>query len=169
VHQLDRAGKRFAPKSAKSRRTVTMPAMVAEVLRVHMTAYPPLPDGSLFYRAARKGLGETQAMRHYYQDRSGEIADRLATKDRTFPAGVSSHLLRHSNASMLAAAGLSASEIADRLGHSSTALVHSTYVHLMPDAQDRAAPALDAVLQAAQPPPDDLRLRDRRLRVVGGP
>jgi integrase len=59
--------------------------------------------------------------------------------------GLTFHDLRHTYASLMVAAGVSAQVIADQLGHSD-ALVLQRYGHLYPGASERAALALDAYL-----------------------
>jgi integrase len=65
---------------------------------------------------------------------------RAALKGLTF------HDLRHTYASLMVAAGVSAQVIADQLGHSDARLVLQRYGHLYPGASERAALALDAYL-----------------------
>jgi integrase len=125
---------RTDPKTPRSKRTLPLPTVVAEALAAHMAAYPPAPDGSLFYSLT--GLP-------YRQDHYGPIF-RRAVKRAGLPAGTSSHALRHHYASVLLAAGESVVAVAERLGHESAALVLSTYGHLMPDSEDRTRRAIDA-------------------------
>lgn len=66
---------------------------------------------------------------------------RAALKGLTF------HDLRHTYASLMVAAGVSAQVIADQLGHSDARLVLQRYGHLYPGASERAALALDAYPQ----------------------
>lgn len=56
------------------------------------------------------------------------------------------HDLRHTHASMMAAAGVSAKAVSDRLGHSTVSFTLDTYTHLYRDQQDEAAARLQNVL-----------------------
>jgi integrase len=58
------------------------------------------------------------------------------------------HDLRHTHASLLLAAGVDVKVIQERIGHSSAAITLSTYTHLMPNAHQRAAERLQALLEA---------------------
>ena len=57
------------------------------------------------------------------------------------------HVLRHTFASMLIAAGVDVRTVAEYLAHSDGgALVLRTYTHMMPDAGDKMRAALDTAL-----------------------
>ena len=62
------------------------------------------------------------------------------------PARGGWHLLRHYNASVLIAAGLSVRAVADRLGHEDPAITLRTYSHLWPTDTTRAVAAVEAEL-----------------------
>jgi integrase len=53
------------------------------------------------------------------------------------------HDLRHSCASLLLRAGVSAKVVADQLGHSSIVVTLNTYSHVMPAGRAEAAAAMD--------------------------
>jgi hypothetical protein len=63
--------------------------------------------------------------------------------------GLTFHDLRHTYASLMVGAGVSAQVIADQLGDSDARLVLQRYGHLYPGASERAALALDAYLLEA--------------------
>lgn len=141
-HQLERVTRaRVDPKTPRSRRTIPLPTMVAEALAVHMAAFPPLADGSLFY-----GKNEQPYQHIVYGDRIfRKAADRLAAaKGSTFPTRVTTHDLRHHYASVLLAAGESVVAVAERLGHEDATMVLRVYGHLLPDSEDRTRKAVDA-------------------------
>ena len=141
-HQLERGTRaRVDPKTPRSRRTIPLPTMVAERLAAHMAEFPPLADGSLFY-----GKNEQPYQHLVYGDRIfKKVADRLAaTAGSTFPAGTTTHDLRHHYASVLLAAGESVVAVAERLGHEDATMVLRVYGHLLPDSEDRTRKAVDA-------------------------
>jgi integrase len=139
-HQLGgRDRLRVAPKTPRSRRTLPLPQVVAEVLAEHMRRFPQGPDGLLFTSKSGKP---------YQADYYGVRVFRTAVADASLPAGTTSHDLRHHYASVLLAAGESVIAIAERLGHENANLVLSTYGHLMPDSEDRTRRAVDEAWSA---------------------
>ena len=92
-HQLERGTRaRVDPKTPRSRRTIPLPTMVAERLAAHMATFPPGPDGSLF-----TGVNERPYDHAVYGTRIfGKAVHRLAAaRGATFPAGTTTHDLRH--------------------------------------------------------------------------
>lgn len=126
---------RSEPKTPLSRRTLPLPAIVAEALAQHIAAYPSGDDGTLF--TTRTG----QPYRHDYY---GSIIFAKAVHAAGLPPGTTSHDLRHHYASVLLAAGESVVAVAERLGHENATLVLRTYGHLMPGSEDRTRRAVDA-------------------------
>jgi integrase len=58
------------------------------------------------------------------------------------------HDMRHTAATMLLRAGVSAKIVSERLGHATIAITLDTYSHVLPDMQDVAAEAMSALLAA---------------------
>jgi integrase len=58
------------------------------------------------------------------------------------------HDMRHTAATMLLRAGVSAKIVSERLGHATIAITLDTYSHVLPDMQDVAAEAMSALLGA---------------------
>jgi integrase len=144
-HQLaERTRERVEPKTATSRRTVPLPALVAEELAAHIQAFPPLEDGTLFY-----GWNGRPYDHAVYGKIIKRAVRRLADVDPTFPADSSTHSLRHHYASVLLAAGESVVCVAERLGHDNATMVITTYGHLMPDSEDRTRRAVDEAWRSA--------------------
>ena len=56
------------------------------------------------------------------------------------------HSLRHTNASLLIAAGAPVTAVANRLGHSSTATTTKTYSHAIQSANEAAAQMAEDIL-----------------------
>lgn len=73
--------------------------------------------------------------------RSFELLIERAALPRITPHG-----LRHSHATMLLRKGVSAKIVSERLGHASIGITLDTYSHVLPDMQDTAAQAVDAIL-----------------------
>ena len=62
------------------------------------------------------------------------------------PVGEALHALRHYDASVLIAAGLSVKVVSDLLGHTNAAQTLNTYAHLWPTDDDRTRQAVDDAL-----------------------
>jgi integrase len=60
------------------------------------------------------------------------------------------HDLRHTHATLLLLAGVSAKVVSERLGHASIAITLDTYSHVLPDMQDAAADAMSTILAAGR-------------------
>jgi integrase len=133
-----RSKQRTEPKTARSRRTIPLPQLVADALAAHIAEFPPGDDGSLFITNTGEVYG-----REYYGALFATAVKRVG-----LPAGTSSHELRHHYASVLLAAGESVVAVAERLGHENATLVLKTYGHLMPDSEDRTRRAVDEAWSA---------------------
>ena len=105
------------PKTARSRRVVTLPDFVTFELAEHLRRYPPGPDGLVF--TAPKG-GPIRRPAFY----------RLVWKPATIAAGLEGFRvgqLRHTGATLALEAGASPLLVAFRLGHTSTRMVEQHY------------------------------------------
>jgi integrase len=130
---------RLPPKTPRPRRTLPLPAVVADALAQHIATYPPAEDGSLFTTAT----GMLWRHEHY-----GARVFGRAVRKAGLPQGTTSHDLRHHYASVLLAAGESVVAVAERLGHENATLVLKTYGHLMPGSEDRTRRAIDTAWTA---------------------
>ncbi|GLY21652.1 site-specific integrase [Micromonospora sp. NBRC 101691] len=123
------------PKTAASRRTVTLPSEVRQAL-VGLVAN--LGPGDLVFRTS---TGQPLRIRNFRRI-------WLAATERAGVAGLRFHDLRHSHVAWL----LSAPEppnltaIQRRLGHASITVTSDRYGHLLPAVDERIATALDAAL-----------------------
>lgn len=130
------------PKTAKSRRTIAMPAFVVAALREHrlrqglerMFVGEGWQDafGLVFTTAIGTPLDEGNVRRQFKR-----LLAKAGLPDMRF------HDLRHSCASLLLAQGLSLRAIMEVLGHSQIALTANTYTHILPQMQREAADAMD--------------------------
>ncbi|MDH6460894.1 integrase [Micromonospora sp. A200] len=125
---------RTAPKTSWSRRTVPLPAPVAEALAAHIEGFPPPADGTLF---------TTRFGKPYRHDYYGTRIFQAAVAAAGLPSSTTPHDLRHHYASILLHAGESVVAVAERLGHKNAKLVLSTYGHLMPDSEERTRKAVE--------------------------
>ncbi|MDQ2883219.1 MAG: tyrosine-type recombinase/integrase [Actinomycetota bacterium] len=143
-------------KSAALRRTIPLPAMVADALAAHLAQYPAGPDiectcpsnagcsrsasGLLFHTA-----GGTVLDQDYYGRRIFGVAVRRAG----LPTGTTTHAMRQHLASVLLAAGESVVAVAEWLGHDNATLVLAVHGHLMANSEDRMRKAIDTAYGAA--------------------
>ncbi|HEX6349873.1 MAG TPA: tyrosine-type recombinase/integrase [Candidatus Dormibacteraeota bacterium] len=134
-----------APKTAKSRRSVTLPEIALDALRGHRArqAEDRLLAGSDWKESdlvftTRRGtpLEPRNATRGF---------KRLLRRARL--PNIRFHDLRHSFATLLLIQGASPRVVMEMLGHSQIALTMNTYSHVIPAMQREAAARLDALLR----------------------
>lgn len=119
-----------APKTAASRRTITLPAFLCEELAVHLAETP----GRRVFSAP--GGGPLRASN--WRSRFWYPATRLAQLGEP-----EFHSLRHSHVALLIAQGEHPKTIADRLGHNDVRTVLNVYGHLIQGLDETAADRLD--------------------------
>lgn len=133
------------PKTQRSRRLVTLPAMAVEALRKHR----------LEQQKQRFFMG------HEYQDH-GLVFPRLDgrpqnpdTFSKAFEVIVAKaglphirlHDLRHTHATILLQQGVNPKVVSERLGHSTVNLTLDTYSHVLPGIQEEVAQKVDNLLR----------------------
>ncbi|MCE5311457.1 MAG: site-specific integrase [Acidobacteriales bacterium] len=140
-----REGIRFKePKTAKGRRLISLPLLSLEELRRHLSVQS----------------SERRTLDSVYQDSDLVLSasDGQIWKPESFTAlyfrftkriGVSLrfHDLRHTHATQLLKAGISAKVVSERLGHSSVGITLDVYSHVLPGMQEEAAARIDAALR----------------------
>lgn len=139
------------PKTARSRRVIKLPASVTCTLRAHRTAQdetrrtagPEWRDHGLVF------TGPYGAPPQYRNLIRRHFKPILA--EAGLPQTLRLYDLRHSCATLLLEAGENPKVVAERLGHTSVALLLDVYSHVLPDMQQRAAERLDALLFGRQP------------------
>ena len=132
------------PKTKRSRRTITLPSVVAVSLRVHRTR-------QLEERLAA-GEGWSEAGFVF----TTPIGTPIGTHSlhRMFKAmlrkaglpDIRYHDLRHTAATLLLAQGVDPRTIMETLGHSQISLTLNTYAHVLPTLQHEAAAKMDKIL-----------------------
>lgn len=121
-----------APKSERSRRTVTVTPKVAGAL-----AGGVLGDRrSMVFTAPQGGYVRTRNFRRTWQ----------AACARAGLEGLRIHDLRHTHAAWLISAGVALTAIQHRLGHSSIAVTSDLYGHLLPAVDEGILAAVEAAL-----------------------
>jgi integrase len=119
-------------KTDKSRRPVTLPETVLEVLREHLET---VEGGLIFTSRTGRPLWPHNVYRHFKQ-----TIEKLGLPDIRF------HDLRHTHATLLLAAGVHPKGVQERLGHSQISLTLDTYSHVGPSLQSEAADKFEAIL-----------------------
>lgn len=141
------------PKTATSKRTVSLPHGLAEMLR-------PLVEGRapaalLFTNGAGSRITQSDFWARYWQP----ALRAVNATHPTYTKAPKVHHLRHTSASWLIQEGVPLFTIARRLGHSDTSLLDRVYGHLMPDAQQETATAIGRAMmgeEVAEAPPVEL-------------
>lgn len=132
-------GKFYEPKSATSKRSVSVPGAVIDALKEHQARQAVELDSNerelVFPNEAGKALD-----RHNLLSRIFWPALKMAGLRR-----VRFHDLRHSYAAALIGAKQNIKWIQKQLGHSSIQITMDVYGHLLPDAEQDAAAKLDAI------------------------
>jgi integrase len=134
------------PKTAKSRRTVVLPAIALSALKKHKAAQA----------AERLVLGEAWADAELvFTTRIGAPLGRSVLNHHGFKplltkAGLPDmrfHDLRHTAASLLLAAGENMKVVQELLGHARFSTTADTYTHTLPGQHRQAAETMDSLLK----------------------
>lgn len=128
-----------SPKSKAGRRTVAIPAELANILDDHLATYVgPEPDAVVF--TGDKGAPiTTQHWSHRFR----------AAADAAGADGLHFHDLRHFAGTLAAETGASTRELMARLGHS-TPRASLIYQHATERRDRQIAQGIDAILEAAR-------------------
>lgn len=133
------------PKTQRSRRLVTLPAMAVEVLRKHRLEQqkqrlfmgPEYRDhGLAFPRLDGRPMNPDALSKAF------EVIVARAGLPR-----VRFHDLRHTHATMLLQQGVNPKVVSERLGHSTVNLTLDTYSHVLPGIQEEVAQKVDNLLR----------------------
>ena len=132
------------PKSAKSRRTVSLPASCVDALRGHrhqqnkerLAADNWVEHGLVFTTTVGTPIDPRNLDRHFER-----LCHRAGIGKRRF------HDLRHTCASLLLAQNVHPRVVMETLGHSQISLTMDTYSHVLPAVQRDAAERIDEVLK----------------------
>jgi integrase len=143
------------PKTASSRRTITLPkpivAMLAEHLSKQSLQATPIGD------PGGPGLGPESLVfpsktgrptrHHLFARRHFKPAVKKALPHKV---GLRFHDLRHTCASLGVASGANVKQVQEILGHSSVTITLDRYSHLFPSAHEALAENLAATFSAAE-------------------
>jgi len=130
------------PKTDAGRRVVTLPRVAVEALTAHLAEYAePGPDGLVFTTPRGAYLLRSPFNRFVWRPAVEQVG----------LDGLRVHDLRHTAATLAAAAGATTKELMERMGHTSPA-VALRYQHVMADRQAALALALDDLARLATAP-----------------
>ncbi len=144
-HTLEetKAGMRLKePKTKRSRRNITLPALMVAALRSHKVAQAQ--------ERLMLGLGRDANGYVFAALDGGPIRPRNLSKEfsriveRAGVRRVSIHSLRHTHASQLLRDGVHVKVVSERLGHSTVSITLDVYAHTIPNMQADAAARIDA-------------------------
>jgi integrase len=132
------------PKTARSRRTVMLPAVAVDGLRRQKArqAADKLAAGTSWQDRDR--LAFTDPLGRPWAPYTVSAAFRAAADRLGLPVRL--HDLRHTAASLMLAAGVPLKVVSEALGHSSIAITADVYSHVTPDLRREAADAMDRAL-----------------------
>lgn len=132
------------PKSRRSRRVLTLPAIAVKALTTHRAKQAD--DRAAAGKAwVETGLVFTTATGRHLEPRNLNTAfARLITRTGARP--IRFHDLRHTCATLLLSRGVSPRVVMDILGHSQIAVTMNIYAHVIPAMQQEAADLVSAAL-----------------------
>lgn len=174
AHQVKVAGGKlvFAPPKRNKERDVPLPDRVADVLKAHMEAHPPVavtlpwlrPDGEpitkslLFVRPDGEGaVRRTDFNTRYWKPAlvaAGVIPEPKPRERHQAAREHGMHALRHFYASVLLDSGENVKALSTYLGHGDPGFTLRVYTHLLPSSEGRARKAVDSMYEGADSAPD---------------
>lgn len=132
------------PKTKSSRRSVSVPGFLNEMLREHLERRPAGPETLVFVGRDGSPLRRSNFRKRHWLP---------ALKTSGLPEDLRFHDLRHTAVSFLIAQGAHPKEIQARLGHSSITTTLDRYGHLFPSLDERLREGLEDLFQQAKSMP----------------
>lgn len=128
-------------KTARSRRTITIPAIVIEALNAHRKSVGSIGMARALIFPGEHGTPpdmRTLVRLHFDPHR------KRAKLPKCSP-----YVLRHSHISALLADGVPVAEVSQRVGHASAVMTLNTYAHVLVGGSDRLAKAIERYAQGS--------------------
>lgn len=123
-------GEVSSTKTARSRRTITLPRTTADLLREHMRRNGII-GGLVFPTELGTHLDLSNVRKRWFK-----ALKRAGLKPRKL------YSTRHSHATALLSAGVALKVVSERLGHASIAITADVYSHVLPEIESQAAEAV---------------------------
>jgi hypothetical protein len=130
-------------------RSIPIPPVLVQMLRNHLKRYGTAPDGRIF-RTVRGGLIQDSAYSAVWADAR---AAALTPAQQASPLARRPYDLRHAGVSLALTAGVPATEVARRAGHS-VAVLLKIYAHCIDGQADAANKRIAEALGSNQDGPD---------------
>ena len=148
THQLDRRGAYVELKTARSRRTVELPASLVALLRAHKLASSHTRDDDYVFASASGGGLDHRNVGGRVLARAVKAAAIETPEGQAAPTF---HALRHGFASAWIAAGGDLVEVSAHMGHATPQITASTYSHEFEKAarSDARRARLDGIFGSA--------------------
>ena len=157
----DEPWKLVPPKTDKGRRVVVLPVFAVRALRAHRAAQAQerllvggeyVDDGFVFATEFGRPLDASNLYDRNFRRIMSEAGLGVWVgegRTRKFEPAFRMYDLRHTAATLLLRAGVHPKVVSERLGHASVAFTLDVYSASLPDMQESAAEALDAMLGGA--------------------
>ncbi len=133
------------PKTAQSRRTVTLPSSLVELFKVYMTDQELLriqlgislnADDFVFIRPDGSPINPSAVSLAFLR-----IIKKAGLR------GIRVHDLRHTHATLMLKAGVHPKVVSERLGHANIGITLDIYSHVLPGMQEAAAEKFDRIFE----------------------
>ena len=140
------------PKTARSRRRLTLAPSALEALRQHrrLQAEERLRLGPIWHDMNLmfpNELGKPMDAGNFLSRSFRPLLKRAGLPQHRF------HDLRHTAATLMLAQGVHVKVVSEMLGHSRSGMTMDIYAHVLPDMQHQAALAMETLLSRAGNPP----------------
>jgi len=133
------------PKTAQSRRTVTLPSSLVELFKIYMTDQELLriqlgislnADDFVFIRPDGSPINPSAVSLAFLR-----IIKKAGLR------GIRVHDLRHTHATLMLKAGVHPKVVSERLGHANIGITLDIYSHVLPGMQEAAAEKFDRIFE----------------------
>lgn len=162
LYSKDRGIYQDTPKTEQSKRSISVPAKVMELLRVYKKEYNTkrLALGTAWTDTGFILVQENGKPMHpdtltdycssfrtkYNNIIEKENKDRPKTNKLPLLPHINPHAFRHSQASMLVLSGLDCATVSKRLGHANISTTTNIYTHILHEADKKASDKLENIL-----------------------
>jgi len=163
-HGTARQARGLKHRAANEMRSVPIPPALVTMLRAHLKAYGTTPDGKLF-RTARGGALQDSAYSAVWQAARTAV---FTAAQQASPLVRRPYDLRHAAVSQWLNAGVPATEVARRAGHS-VAVLLKVYAHCIDGQADTVNKRIADALGGPMSPAGDRRGGAWALSVAGSP